>query len=363
MLDTVVLTTEHITSAQYTVIQEQLQARSGTCMATGEVEYLRFVASIAVPTSGATLRCTVDTAKWVKEPGMKSPRRVQCKSLRVEGSIHKAMHIHNVYGGEPDPLPAFRWLIDQVSSLLEVELPSIEHWQVNRVDFAASFDLASLDNVRGWIRAKSLVVYPRREVNFYSDLGLESKGTTTTLRAYAKGPQFHKEGGYSRMLQMSTPDRAFEVSRIAQSVLRCEIELKPPKLEALITSAADLTETMLRDIYEAEWRKFLRPLTDDDQLAHTAVEVCSRLQSAYHDAWLSLYQVWCLLAVRGEQWYRQHVAASTWRGQRAKLEAAHVSWESTNVLTIDAPEDVCAFFPSLTEPRRLTERLPYPVAS
>jgi hypothetical protein len=363
MLDTVVLTTEHITAEQYTIIQEQLQARSGTDMSTGEVAYLRFVASIPIPTSGASVRCTVDTSKWIKEPGQKVPHRVACKSLRVEGSIHKAMHIHNVFGGEPKPQPAIEWYISLVGSLLGVTLPSLEHWQVARLDFAASFDLGHLDNVRGWIRAKSLVVYPRRQVNFYSDLGMEAPGTTTTLRAYAKGPQFHKEGGYSKMLQMTSPDRAFDVSRLAQRVLRCEIEIKPPKLETIITSAADLTEEALRSLYESEWRRFLRPLDEDTRLAHTAVEVASRLQSEYPGAWLGLYQIWCMLAVRGEQWYRQHVAASTWRGQRAKLEAAKVSWESTNVLTIDAPEDVTDFFPSLAEPRLLTQVLPYPVAS
>lgn len=363
MLDTVVLTTEHLTAEQYTVIQEQLQARSGTDMSTGEVVYLRFVAAIPVPTSGASVRCTVDTSKWIKEPGQKTPHRVPCKSFRVEGSIHKAMHIHNVFGGESKPQPALEWYLGLVGTLLGVSLPSLEHWQVARLDFAASFDLSSLDNVRGWIRAKSLVVYPRRQVNFYSDLGMEAPGTTTTLRAYAKGPQFHKEGGYSRMLQMATTDKAFDISRIAQRVLRCEIEIKPAKLESMITSAADLTEDCLRSLYESEWRKFLRPLDDDQRLAHTAVEVCSRLQTEYPGAWLGLYQIWCLLAVRGEQWYRQHVAASTWRGQRAKLEAAYVSWESTNVLTIDAPEDVSSFFPSLQEPRRLTEVLPYQAVS
>lgn len=363
MLDTVVITTEYITEDQYTVIQDQLQARTGTSMATGELEYLRFVASIPVITSGAVIRCTVDTTKWVKEPGQKAPHRTRCKSLRVEGSVHKAMHIHNVYGGEPEPLKAIQWLIGTVSHLLEVDLPSLEHWQVARLDFAASFDLASLDNVRGWIRAKSLVVYPRREVNFYSDLGLESKGSTTTLRAYAKGPQFHKEGGYSKMLQLTDPSRSFDVSRIAQRVLRCEIELKPPKLEQMITNAADLTEDMLRSVYEDEWRKFLRPIEEDSRIAHTAYEVASRLQGKYPGAWFSLYGVWCILAIRGEQWYRQNVGASTWRGQRSKLEAAKVSWESTNVLTIDSPEDVQHFFPSLTEPRRLTEILSYPVAS
>lgn len=358
MLDTVVLTTESLTTAQYQHIQMQLQARSGVEPSTGEVKYLRYVASPAIPSTGAIVRMTVDTAKWVKMPGEKAPYRVACKSLRVEGSVHKAMHGHNVYGGEPDPQAAMAWLIKAVAALLSCDLPPLERWQCARVDFAASFDLGTLANVRGWIRAKSLVVYPRREMEFYSDLGFIARGTTTTVRAYAKGPQFHKEGGYKQLLMCSSPDHAFEVSRIADRTLRCEIECKPPKL-AQFSSAADITEGWLRSVYEEEWRKLLRPIDSDTRLVHTAVEVANRLASCYPDHWLSLYLVWCGLAIRGEQYYRQNVPSSTWREQRRKLETASVSWTETDVLTLNSPANVASFYPALDEPRHLDEVLPY----
>lgn len=359
MLDTVVMTTESLTTEQYAIIMPQLQLRTGTSLVTGEVGYERYVQTLAVPTTGAQLRSTVDTAKWVKMPGEKAPHKVAMKSLRIEGSVHKAMHGHNVYGGEPDPQEGLRFMLALVAEMLSCDLPSLDHWKVSRIDFAASFDLASLENVRGWIRAKSLVVYPRRAVDFFGDLGLQAVGTTTTLRAYAKGPQFHKEGGYQALLKAQDPSRAFEVARIADRTLRCEVEVKAPKLEKLIDNASDLTEGTLRSIYEEEWRKLLRPIDSDSRLAHTAIEVANRLSASYPDNWISLYLVWCTLAVRGEGWYRQHIDRSTWSKQRRKLEAASVSWESTNVLTIDAPEDVQGFFPSLEEPRRLREVLPY----
>jgi hypothetical protein len=340
----------------------QLQARSGVEPATGEVKYLRFVASMAVPTSGSVLRLTVETAKWVKMPGEKQPYRVASKSFRVEGSIHKAMHGHNVYGGPVNPQEAIWWLVNQVACLLQCDMPTLDHWFVRRLDVAECFDLGSLDNVRGWIRAKSLVVYPRRDVHFWGDFGLSVSGTTTDLRTYAKGPQFHREGGYQALLVCRDVNVAHEVSAMAQRILRCEVEIKAPKFEKCEHKGrADMItrEWLHEEVYDAEWRKFLRPIDCDSRVVHTAVEVESRLRSTYPDEnILNLYVVWCILAIRGEAWYRSQVAGSTWRHQRAKLEKANVSWENTNILTIDGPSSLQHFAPLLSAIERITEVLP-----
>ena len=359
MLDTVVMTTEYLTEPEYQIIQAQLQARSGVETVTGEVKYLRYVASIAVPTTGSVLRFTVDTAKWVKMPGEKQPYKVQSKSFRVEGSVHKAMHGHNVYGGETDPQAALCWLLSLVADMLSCPMPALEHWCISRADYAASFDLGSLANVRGWIRAKSLVVYPRREMEFFSDLGFRAVGTTTTLKCYAKGPQFHKEGGYQALLKCSSPERAFEVSRIAERTLRCEIEMKAPLLTKESDDAEGVSEGFMRFTYEHEWRKLLRPIDSDSRMVHTSNEVASRLKDTYPDDWKQLFLVWCALAIQGESWYRKAFDASTFRKNRVKLDKAAVSWENTNILKIDSPESLQNFFPSLSEHRRMDEILPY----
>jgi hypothetical protein len=365
MLDTVVMTTEHLEPDHYTIIQEQLQARYGVSAGTGEVAYLHYTASIAVPLTGAPLRLQVRTSKWVKMPGERSPHKIDgFRSLRVEVSIHKAMHGHNVYGGPREPQEALYWLVNLVSELLSCPMPPLHYWYIRRLDIAESFDLGSLENVRGWIQAKKLVVYPRREVHFWGNNGFAANGTTTTLRAYAKGIQFHAEGGYKQLLQCRDAAYAFEVSRIAEKTLRCETEIKDPVFDKLDEGgrADTLTSEWLhKEMYEKSWRQFLRPIDSDSRLVHTAVEVEARLRATYPDPArvLGLYSVWCLLAVRGEGWYRTQVAGSTWRKQRAALEKAFVSWESTNVLTVDCPGSIQDFFPSLTCPERLTEILPY----
>src|SRR6185312_13784550 len=123
----------------------------------------------------------------------------------------------------------------------------------------------------------------------------------------------------------SSPEVAFEVSQMADKILRCEVEIKAPKLEAHPSKGrADLVtrEWLHEEMYDKEWRKFLRPIDSDSRMVHTAVEVANRLLHTYPDGWLSLYMVWCILAVRGEGWYRTQVGASTWRHNRAKLEKA-----------------------------------------
>lgn|SRR6185503_4203202 len=362
MLDTIVMTTEALTEAHYQILYPQLQLRTGVDVVTGEEKYARFVGTIAVPSTGAQLRFTVETAQWIKMPGDKVPHKALKKLFRVEGSIHKAMHGHNVYGGPVNPQEAIWWLVNQTAWLLQCDMPTLDHWFIRRIDVAECFDLGCLENVRGWVRAKSLVVYPRRDVHFWGDFGLSVNGTTTELRAYAKGPQFHKEGGYRQLLNCSSPEVAFEVSKMADKILRCEVEIKSPKLEAHPSKGrADLItrEWLHEEMYDKEWRKFLRPIDSDSRMVHTAVEVESRLRSTYPDEnIINLYMVWVLLAVRGEAWYRTQVAGSTWRHQRAKLEKAGISWESTNILTLDAPTSLQHFGPFLGAIERLTEVLP-----
>jgi hypothetical protein len=364
MLDTVTMTTEALAAGDYASIQEQLQLRTGVQMATGEEKYARYVATMAVPSTGAQLRFTVETAKWVKLPGERQPYKVLgMKSLRVEGSIHKAMHGHNVYGGPVEPQAALSWLVNLVAAMLSCPMPDLDKWYIRRLDVAESFDLGSLENVRGWIRAKSLVVYPRRTVHFWGDSGFIAEGTTTTLRAYAKGIQFHAEGGYKSLLQCRDASYAFEVARLAERTLRCEVEIKPPiwdKREDTGRADTITREWLQQEMYHGQWRKFLRPIDSDSRMVHTAVEVEARLRSVYDDPGrvLNLYLVWCVLAIRGEGWYRTQVAGSTWRRQRAALEKAYISWESTNVLTIDCPGQLQNFFPGLDASERLTEVLP-----
>ncbi len=356
MYDTVVLTTEGLTPEHWRHIEDQLQARYGVNAGTGEVDYLHYVSTILIPESACPVRLTVRTAKWIKMPGAKEPRKVDgIKSIRVEASLHRAMLGHNCFGGPDRFLPACRWLICRIAELLETTLPCADGWLVRRIDVAECFDLGSEDAVRAWIRSKSLIVYPRRQVHFWGDVGFGAPGTTTDLRAYAKGIQLRTVGGYKALCQIRKYDEAVEVMALATRCIRCELEIKADVWDRTPATVNTIDDEAMHLMYDRDWAKFIRPLDSDGCIARTPIEVEHRLQAAYPTGWLGLYGVWCQLAVRGEGWYRQHIGGSTWRTQRAKFERARISWTDSNILSLSGPLDLADFCPTRDSSYRLSE--------
>lgn len=350
MYDTIVMVTEHAPAQGWQALTEQLQARYGVNAGTGEVDYTHYTATLSIPTSASTVRLQVRTAKWITHPGESQPRQVNgLWSLRLECSLHKALRGHNCFHGPSRLLPTVAWLIEYLSEQLELTLPEPSQWTIRRLDVAGCFDLETLDNVRGWIRAKSLISYPRRTVHFWGDLGLSTSGSTTVLRAYAKGPQLASEGGITQLAKVYPPDQATDIATRANRILRAECEIKAPVWDKTPTAVPDLDDAWAHAYYNDQWRRFLRPPEDAASRHHTATAVEQALQYEYPGAWLDLYRIWCTLATRGEQWYRLHVDARTWRRQRDRLEGASVSWLDTDVMSLSR-HDYLDFSPLLDSP-------------
>ena len=353
MYDTIVIVTEQPPAQGWQALTEQLQARYGVNAGTGEVDYTHYTATLSIPISASTVRLQVRTSKWITHPGESSPRKVDgLWSLRLECSLHKATRGHNCFDGPRRLNTVVSWLLSYLSEQLECTLPSSEHWTIRRLDVAEAFDLDSLDNVRGWIRAKSLIAYPRRTVHFWGDLGLSTTGSTTTLRAYAKGPQLASEGGISHLAMVYPPEMCSHIQERANRVLRAECEIKAPVWDKTPTTVPALSDEWAHQYYDEQWRKFLRPPEDGARRHHTATAVEQALQYIYPVTWLDLYRIWCTLATRGEQWYRLHVDARTWRRQRDRLEHAEVAWLDTDVVSL-ARHDYLDFSPTLDSPQRI----------
>ena len=363
MLDTVVLVTTRPPEAGWEALCVKLQARRGskTDGDTGEVteDYVHYSATLALPKTNGQVRIQVRTSQWVVRPGEKTPSKIDIWSLRLEASLHKAMLGHNVFGGPLAILSSCRYLVAAVGTVLEVALPAADIWQIRRLDIAQSFDLHSLDNVLGWIRSKSLASYPRRTVHFWGSLGFTADGTTTCVRAYAKGPQLDKEGGFTGLCKVMPAHEAFNVNAIAQRILRTEVEIKAAVWDKTPTTVAEADEGWLDEQYSKAWQTFLRLPEKGAELAHTALEAELRLRATYGDTgYVALYAVWCMVALRGEDWYRRQVPASTWRHQRGRLETAGITWLGTDVLLLSAPGDIRDFAPTLDSPNRLSSVAP-----
>lgn len=352
MYDTIVLVTEDAPAQGWPALCEQLQARYGVNAGTGEVDYTHYTATLAVPVTAACIRIQVRTAKWIVFPGEHSPRKVDgLWSLRVECSLHKLLVGHNCYYGPALLLPAVQSLLDTLTSLLDCTMPAPDRWTIRRLDVAACFELGSEAQVCGWIRSRSLIKYPRREVHFWGDSGFTTTGSTTVIRAYHKGRQL--VGDETRRLRMVyAPADADAIIARADSILRCEVEIRSYVWDKSPATPVTLSDEWAHAQYDDAWRRFLRPPDAGTRLHSTATAVEQQLRQTHPDSWLHLYQVWCLLAIRGEQWYTQQVDARTWRRHRQLLTDADVGWLDTDVVNL-AQHDYQGFAPLLGAPERI----------
>src|SRR5205085_341409 len=60
--------------------------------------------------------------------------------LTIEGSVHKALLGHNIFGGPLHVSQACRWFVADVGARLGLALPPADAWEVGRVDWAEVYD-------------------------------------------------------------------------------------------------------------------------------------------------------------------------------------------------------------------------------
>jgi hypothetical protein len=272
--------------------------------------------------------------------------------LIVEGSIHKAMLGHNVYGGPRDIQAALSWYISQLQDWYQTDIPCMQEWSVQRLDIAETFDMGSEDNVIAWINSRKLATYPRRNVQFYGSSGLLAVGSTTTLRAYAKGLEHYQHGGHKE-LRRQEPDKAGEVAEIAKRHLRCELQVNKEKLRDMFPDTAQcgtIDREGINSLYDTEWGKFVRESKFDSPVIRCSQDVYCALNDDCPDTALGMYQAWVMLAIHGEEWYRSKISKSVWYRQSATLKRLSISWFGTDILTSDTP--IADFVPSMMDARR-----------
>ena len=115
----------------------------------------------------------------------------------------------------------------------------------------------------------------------------------------------------------------------------------------------ELFDIDLVAMYDHEWALFMGS-SEQHEGYRSATSVWERLESALGnpDA-IRCYQVWCVLAVRGEQWYREQVDKHTWYGYRNKLRKLGIGWNDTDVLALSANQAGPLFIPTHSDARIL----------
>jgi II/X family phage/plasmid replication protein len=299
----------------------------------------------------------VEREAWVN---VKHAYKVPCEPfIVVEGSVHKALLGHNVYGG---PLPFVLtacWFIDHVAALLGVSLPDAEDWEVQRVDWAEAYELPSFAACEEYVYALNQARFPRRKPYKYASEAIMFIGSTTAFKVYHKGPEFWQHDR-KRLRKHLTESQLLELQERANCILRLETSIKAKKLTADFKGkpkVVQVTQAYLERVHDKETARLLREATNDVEIVRTYREVSRRLHEKHQGRLANiLFGTWTQLAAVGEEEVKQGMNAATWYRQRKQLTDAGVSWHATDVKIEERFSAIPAgFSPVRSDARRLTD--------
>ena len=367
MLDTVALTSPYLSESDAAQIEQACVLRSAVCLATGDIQYALTTGSLA-GSWDSRVSVRVEREEWVAEPasiaarmastagsdvqvsriegkqiayttGVRRPRPIVSKQpcapyLKIEGSVHKALVGHNVWGGPCAVALTLAWFVDNVGERLGVALPYSEDWIVRRVDWAEAFELPTFEACEEYVSGLNMAQFPRRQVIRYGSESLFSPGRTTSVKVYHKGPEFH-EHDRRRLLDFMEAEEVHELQARANGILRFETSVKARKLDDDFggkPAVMGLTREYLERVHDKEAGRLLKEAKTDMETVRSNQAVKRRLHEVYGSALAgNLFGTWLEFAALGEKEAKKTMTARTFYRQRKQLSDAGVSWLGADV--------------------------------
>lgn len=354
VLDTVKIQSQSISEALARDLEHRLEVKSShgaVDFETGERSVLYELYSGQVRDSrnlhGVNLR--IMRTRIVKDLdataiGASRTKTVSCKPyLWLEGSVHKAMLGHNVFGGPRELAPSVSWLVSDVSKRLDLELPCYDTWDLMRADWAEIYDLGSFDHVQDYIRSLNSCRFPRREPQRYGDNSLAFPGRTTAVRIYHKGPEFAGES-FRRLSRVFARDELQQLAAMSHRTLRVEVSVKRPKIteyHPLNSKIPHIQTTWLRNLHDKEVKKVIREADSDLTIVRDSQAVRKRLSTVYagRDRLVrSLFSTWVELSALGDNTVKSQMKEWSYYDHRRKLLDAGCAWTGSDVRVLDADQ-------------------------
>ncbi len=366
MLDTVKLHSPYISEDVANQVERHLNTRSGVQNSTGTIMYEIVGGEVQLEGSyDHRVRVAVLRKRSVWVPG-KGTRRGQtvieeCPPyLEVEGSVHKAMAGHNVWGGPPSIREPITWLIFDLARYFDCWLPYAPTWDIQRLDWANVYDLGSHTVVGDYLWALNQASYPRRRAQNYGRTGAFFPGDATSVKFYHKGVEFQRHDyGRIRRAPFGGVQLANEVRDRANRLLRVEVSIKAPTLDRAYDRSPTVDKVSpiwVADLWEREVQKVVREGRTDMEVVRKAVDVRARLGSLHSRRLASaVYATWVGFSTVGEEQTKLLMAQDTFYRHRRFLEAAGCSWHGTDVQLVDAVPSFGDFVPTLTHRSRVLE--------
>jgi II/X family phage/plasmid replication protein len=254
-------------------------------------------------------------------------------SIKLEGSVHKLLLGHNIFGGSDDLQACARFIVEGISSRLGVVLPPADSWEVHQIDEAGAYLFPSFDAVEGYFRALQGVSYPRRKVSRHAFQSIHVPGRLTTVKLYHKGVEFSVHDRKRLRKQMLRFDLDW-LQNYANCVLRSEVSLRRRLVEDFghWPLVSEIPEGYAKRVHDSELARLVREGKAEMETVRTFLQVKGRLHEIYtpRNAHL-LLGTWMQLSAMGEAETKKGMAKPTFFRHRKQLLEAGCSWHSADI--------------------------------
>lgn len=234
--------------------------------------------------------------------------------LEVEGSYHKLLKGFNAFDGYYNLYEIAKFFIEAVETTYKIELPSINHWFLQRCDIAICYNLGNNKNVRDYINNIKLCDYARRNIKHYQDESIYCTGTTTTLKIYNKLLEFQKHD------MKKFYGTSFDLQNFMNKIdgfIRFECEVKKKKLESIYNKkyirVKNVKYSDLKNVWSEEFMKLLKLFESDLYIVRKKEDIKRRLYSLYSARQANLlYNFYICLMADGEKEVKGRFAKVTY---------------------------------------------------
>lgn len=359
-IDTISLRSPYISEELANLIEKQCVVRQALDLKTGELIY-SFTSGSLSGSYDNRIMIKIQREEWAVSDSGRGVKIESSPYIDLEGSVHKALLGHNVYGGSSNFRESAFYLVSLVESLLDINLPCVDEWNVVRIDVAEVFELPSYEAVQSFFKGLNASDYPRRSVNRYGLSGIYANGSTTALKFYHKGPELIKHDR-SRLRNILKENELFCLIEKAHKILRVEVEIKTRKLKTIykkLPFVAEIKDSDLINVFNVEVTRFMKEGANEMKIVRDAHDVERRLSETYSDRLAGvLLGTWFKLSTLGEDSVKNSMSARSYYRQIKQLKDAGISWKGTDVVLNNRSLIPEGFTISLADPRRLTGEHP-----
>jgi II/X family phage/plasmid replication protein len=217
----------------------------------------------------------ISREKWVYNELKKVAVKIQCEPyIKITGSLHKFFLGHNLFGGSDNIKYQVEYLLRSIEVDLELteQLPNYSDWYINRIDYARIYNLGSQKNVMQYFSSMQNVKYPRSKVIYYEGESLYKGGRSTSVKIYNKLQEFKQHD--MKKWKKYNPQKCTELLVNADGLVRCEIEVKKPKMQYDLQKSEiklnEITIDYLKNIFKTEIERLLNEGEEMEKVKNNA---------------------------------------------------------------------------------------------